>query len=48
MELQTLPELFRKAGELVRSGKRAKDDKDLLPLLQVGILDDVTQIVGDN
>lgn len=38
LEFQTFSKLFRKTSELVRSSERAKDDEDLLPLLQFSIL----------
>jgi hypothetical protein len=48
LELQTFSKLLRKAGELVGGSERAQDDKDLLPLLEVSVLDDVAQVVSDD
>ena len=48
LELQALSKLFRKAGELVGGSKGAQNNEYLLPLLEVSILDDVAQVVGDD
>lgn len=48
LELETFSELFRQARKLVRGGERAQNDKYLLPLLKVGVLDDVAQVVSDD
>jgi hypothetical protein len=46
LEFQTTTKLLCKTRKLLLTGKRAKDDKNLLPILQVGILHDVRQIIG--
>ena len=47
-ELQAFTKLLGKAGELVGGSERTQNDKDLLPLLEVSILDDVAQVVSDD
>jgi hypothetical protein len=44
-ELESFAQLLSKAEELLRLGKGAKDDEDFLPFSQIGVLDDIAQIV---
>ena len=48
LELEALSELLRETRKLLLAGECAENNKDLLPLLQVGVLNDVVEIVGDN
>jgi hypothetical protein len=40
--------LLGKTGKLVLRGVCAKNDEDLLPVLQVGVLNHISQIISGN
>ena len=48
MELQALSELLRQPRELLLASERAQHDEDLLPLLQIGVLHNIVEIVCDD
>jgi hypothetical protein len=41
LELESLSELLGQAGKFFRAGKGAKHHEDLLPISQIGILNDI-------
>jgi hypothetical protein len=48
LEFQSLSELLGETREFIRTGESAKYNEDLLPILQISILNDIGQIVGDD
>jgi hypothetical protein len=48
LEFESLSQLLGETRKFLRTGKRAEDYKDLLPVLKIGILNDIREIVGNN